>query len=168
MTIEPKAVTAYRDLGGGLHATKQGAAKASITIEVKRLLAMSGVRDEGEIDAFERFLTRIVTMYPTAFKGYLALLGLLPETSMAADDVIMERARQQEVEGWSTEHDDDCDDGELAYAAAAYVLGSPEIWPFDPDGLKVKSERENYVRAAALLIAEIERLDRLAATEKTD
>ena len=89
----------------------------------------------------------------------------------AIDDIAAERKRQIEVEGWSAEHDDalhDC--GDLARAAACYALGytpnvcstqaSYDLWPWDFKWWKPKDERRNLVRAAALIIAEIERLDR--------
>lgn len=37
--------------------------------------------------------------------------------SRAAQDVIAERKRQAEVEGWTAEHDDEHDNGEMAVAA---------------------------------------------------
>ncbi len=95
----------------------------------------------------------------------------------ALGDVILERARQRAVEGWSLAHDDIYDKGELARAGASYALHSagfrgadqklyrvkaPEYnWPFGLAWWKPKDPRRDLVRAAALLIAEIERLDRL-------
>jgi hypothetical protein len=86
--------------------------------------------------------------------------------SQAAQDVLAERARQIDVEGWSSSHDDEHNNHELAHAAACYAY--PELtaligvktWPWDPEAFKVHDHRRNYVRAAALLLAEIERLDR--------
>jgi hypothetical protein len=81
--------------------------------------------------------------------------------------VIAERARQIQQEGWTAEHDDSHKTGEIALAAACYALHrSPvmcdvrEYWPWDPSWWKPKNTRRDLVRAAALLIAEIERLDR--------
>jgi hypothetical protein len=87
--------------------------------------------------------------------------------SAATHDVLAERQRQMSVEGWIPEHDDGHDRGELARAAATYAF--PDIWnilgwhawPFD-GGPKFHGERENLVRAGALILAEIERLDRAA------
>lgn len=97
----------------------------------------------------------------------------------AIQDVIAERQRQQAVEGWTPEHDDEHRSNELVSAAveyASHVVGRswvfesrPDIyageecsndWPWDEAGWKTKSPRQDLVRAAALLIAEIERLDR--------
>jgi len=106
------------------------------------------------------------------------------------DDVIAEiaaeRRRQVEQEGWTAEHDDSHDGGELALAAAAYayaatltdeyrryVSGSFSIrnnellrslWPSSWTGWwKPKTRRRDLIRSAALIVAEIERLDRAAS-----
>lgn len=91
----------------------------------------------------------------------------------AAQDVISERKRQMEKESWSPEHDDGHKDGEIASAAAAYarvygggglaMASAVALWPWDMKWFKPKSQRENLVRAGALILAEIERLDRLPA-----
>lgn len=91
-------------------------------------------------------------------------------------DVLVERVRQVEVEGWTPEHDDTHDQGELAAMAAFYAM--PEgcrDWDTTstgygdtlgeailPDGWKSKTgdRRRELVKAGALIIAEIERLDR--------
>ncbi|WP_176140327.1 hypothetical protein [Pseudomonas aeruginosa] len=56
---------------------------------------------------------------------------------------------------------------ELPRAAAAYILNgandeAPAIWPFLAKWWKPRDARSNYVRASALILAEIERLDRAA------
>ena len=95
---------------------------------------------------------------------------LLPCTDILTE-VAAERRRQMEVEGWTTAHDDAHDDGSLAQAAACYCHPSPPLYPIHkfpmwwPDSWsakwwKPKSRRRNLIRAAALIIAEIERLDR--------
>lgn len=83
------------------------------------------------------------------------------------DEIAAERKRQIEDEGWTPNHDDEHNGGELALAGACYALGStgvrraPEHWPFDPNWWKPQSRRRDLVRAAALIVAEIERLDRV-------
>lgn len=68
--------------------------------------------------------------------------------------------------------------GQLAGVAACYCLDScrpsgtnikndikliiPRIWPWDIAWWKPRTQRENLIRAAALIISEIERLDRAA------
>ncbi|HIE1384697.1 TPA: hypothetical protein ACXJSM_006588, partial [Pseudomonas aeruginosa] len=82
-------------------------------------------------------------------------------------DVQAERRRQVEAEGWTPEHDDLYCAAELPRAAAAYILNgandeAPAIWPFSAKWWKPRDARSNYVRASALILAEIERLDRAA------
>lgn len=107
--------------------------------------------------------------------------------SKAIKDVIAERRRQIEKEGWTLEHDDGHDDGSLAKAGACYALNAagvcdnhavmedhgtgirgrsivrvPRHWPWASSWWKPKKKdpRKDLVRAGALIIAEIERLDR--------
>lgn len=110
-----------------------------------------------------------------------------------ADEILTERMRQVESEGWTPEHDDAHDEGQLARAAACYAAGpdfvtggryqanscrgwddncyqyefvTPPIelgkirWPFDEDWRKHTNARRDLIKAAALIVAEIERLDR--------
>ena len=103
------------------------------------------------------------------------------------DEIRMERLRQKTQEGWTHEHDDEHTDGSLAQAAACYAAhaggrrdyeqhfdphpesrGSilmPRGWPASWDWCwwKPKDPRRNLIRAAALIVAEIERLDRATA-----
>ena len=88
-------------------------------------------------------------------------------------DVWAERRRQIEEEGWSPRHDKAHINGELAQAAACYALHSipgttQAEWPWAPAWWKPKDNRRNLVRAAALIVAEIERLDRAAASGNQD
>lgn len=85
--------------------------------------------------------------------------------SDAARDVLAERERQKSVEGWTPEHDDEHNDEQLALAAACYALGSPTFWPWENRWWKPKDRRRNLVRAGALILAEIERIDRQASTK---
>jgi hypothetical protein len=88
-------------------------------------------------------------------------------------DVMNERARQIDVEGWTTEQDDALEFEELPIAAVCYIIADaydsvPEPWPFAAGWWKPKDRRRNLVRAAALLIAEIERIDREAERAASD
>ena len=102
----------------------------------------------------------------------------IPEgwSTAAAADVLAERRRQVEVEGWTAEHDDQHSRGEMAAAASAYVfrahspgflrteLKPPHWWPWAREWWKPGDTRRMLVKAAALIIAEIERLDRISAS----
>lgn len=106
----------------------------------------------------------------------------------AARDVLAERKRQIEAEGWKPESDDVYDTGEMALAAACYAAHSAscaaikaphtargvfvrtrsaqdfvgEMWPWSADWWKPSGHRRNLEKAAALILAEIERIDRAA------
>lgn len=92
-------------------------------------------------------------------------------------EIAAERQRQIEVEGFDSEHDDCHSESELSAGAAAYALRvwsshldpSPNVsspfWPSKfPIGMwKPGPARRMLVKAAAMLVAEIERLDRADA-----
>ncbi|HHK2917525.1 TPA: hypothetical protein ACQRQK_002018 [Pseudomonas aeruginosa] len=105
----------------------------------------------------------------TAERQLLSILAAAPGNSVpqAWLDVQAERRRQITAEGWTPEHDDLYCAAELPRAAAAYILNgandeAPAIWPFVAKWWKPRDSRSNYVRAGALILAEIERLDRAA------
>lgn len=91
-----------------------------------------------------------------------------------------ERFRQITDEGWTPEHDDSHADGALALAAAAYAQhagssdstrefrerhsSAPVHWPWDRAWFKPTDRRRDLIKAAALIVAEIERLDRMKGT----
>ncbi|MFU5343124.1 hypothetical protein ACM7W1_16250 [Pseudomonas aeruginosa] len=105
-----------------------------------------------------------------------AMLAAAPGNSVpqAWLDVQAERHRQITAEGWTPEHDDKHNGGELADAAACYALWAGginpgnwrEFWPWAPEWLKHSEPRRMLVKAGALILAEIERLDRAAAAGK--
>lgn len=93
-------------------------------------------------------------------------------------DVQAERRRQITAEGWTPEHDDEHDNGEMARAAACYALAGSSApsdgtaallvslaWPWDEQWWKPSTARRDMVKACALALAEIERLDRAAASQ---
>ncbi|HBK4797717.1 TPA: ead/Ea22-like family protein [Klebsiella michiganensis] len=101
--------------------------------------------------------------------------------SAAAADVLAERQRQVTAEGWSSKHDDQYKNTELAFAASCYAFHAaaaswdleddgipydshpvPKQWPWDPSWWKPTDARRDLVKAGALILAEIERIDRAA------
>ncbi|HBX7169514.1 TPA: hypothetical protein MIB38_17765 [Klebsiella pneumoniae] len=89
----------------------------------------------------------------------------------AAADVLAERKRQVTAEGWTPGHDDEYEHGELADAVGCYALSSelfdcagepPRPWPWPDEWWKPTNRRRDLVKAGALILAEIERLDRAA------
>ncbi|MGT2507883.1 hypothetical protein [Cupriavidus basilensis] len=96
------------------------------------------------------------------------------DSTAAARDVLAERSRQVEAEGWTPEHDDEHADGGLAKAAATYAMHGSGTnadwllsywWPWDAEWWKPTDQRRSLVKAGALILAEIERLDRAAITK---
>lgn len=91
------------------------------------------------------------------------------------EEIAAERQRQRDKEGWTDEHDDQHTDGSLATAAACYAMSGAgltqtgrirqALWKWAPKWWKPKNKRRDLIRAAALLVAEIERLDRAEAAK---
>lgn len=99
------------------------------------------------------------------------------------DLIAAERQRQIEQEGWSVEHDEGHRKGELAIAAAVYVMPEPMrentilgrslqhiFWPWDTRWWKPspKDRVRELTKAGALVAAEIDRLQRAEAAAEED
>lgn len=109
---------------------------------------------------------------------YKRILDELSEKKItrAVIDVVKEHRRQVEAEGWTTENDDRYEYGQIAKAASCYAyegsrtehqrsgdVGVPPLhWPWSERWWKPTTPRRDLVKAAALLLAEIERIDRAA------
>lgn len=90
-----------------------------------------------------------------------------------AKELLAERTRQVESEIFTTDHDDKHNDRSLAAAAGCYALSAAgenvlHHWPWHMDWFKPGIARRALVKAGALIIAEIERLDRRDAQQKPD
>jgi hypothetical protein len=102
----------------------------------------------------------------------------------ALEDIAAERKRQIEIKGWAPSHDDQMHgQGDLAYAAAAYAIGrravsgqcrvghhaNVTIWPWDIADCRMRgNRRRDLVKAGALIVAEIERIDREVSRQSED
>lgn len=91
-------------------------------------------------------------------------------TQVVIDAIAAEREKQ--IKQWTDERDDDLKGGQLARAAICYASTVtkqmlPGMWPFDGTAWHPEDPRKNLVKAGALIVAEIERLDR-AAEKKWD
>ncbi|MCO3023327.1 hypothetical protein FA250_28045 [Pseudomonas aeruginosa] len=130
-----------------------------------RALAMA-VADAGQCKAPEISLAELLAAAPGK------------EVPQAWLDVQAERRRQVEAEGWTPEHDDEHSHGQMARAAACYALAGSSApndgtaallvslaWPWDQQWWKPSTARRDLVKACALGLAEIERLDRAAASQ---
>lgn len=130
------------------------------------MIAANDAANEDDTDPVE-----IMRAALTAAYSALVRQAVEAEWPQAAIDVLAERERQQSVEGWAPEHDDKHTFGELADAAACYAIVRGErlpwrlrivdkLWRWRDDWWKPKERRRDLVRAGALILAEIERLDR--------
>lgn len=104
-------------------------------------------------------------------------------------DIAAERDRQRCQEGFDAAHDDQHDGGELVLAACAYAFAAQmpeltrevvmpenggvvhsetlrELWPWAHEWWKPSDRRRDLVKAGALIVAEIERLDRAAKANR--
>lgn len=105
-----------------------------------------------------------------------------PQDTAAARDVLAERQRQVDVESWAPEHDDSHCCEEIAAFAAVYAMPpAARDWPATETGYgdtfgaalcpvdwhpKFGDRRRELVKAGALILAEIERLDRAELAKK--
>ena len=130
-----------------------------MSLKDTNMLAKLALRSVALLDELESAEKRIAELEGGAFNP--AIL-----------DVVAERQRQKTIEGWTPEHDDEHCNGELAMAAVCYINetgtvnrngGKPWGWPWDASWWKPNARRRNLVKAGALILAEIERIDRAAA-----
>ena len=99
------------------------------------------------------------------------------QTQDIITEIAAERERQITQERWTIEHDDQHQLGAMSRAAATYAIHwisvnaavmSEELWPFENQWFKPKNPRRDLIRAAALIVAEIERLDRQSTPAKDE
>ncbi|WP_266035556.1 Lar family restriction alleviation protein [Brucella intermedia] len=151
-----------------------GPEKFRYSCSASECMAMTIAHDTEE-EARQQWNTRPTPVAPVS-----------PDAPGAARDVLAERRRQVSAEGWTPEHDDKHSSGQLAYAASVYALCAASSdadrsvmdefrtynsvpfrirnkWPWDESWLKPTNRRRDLVKAAALILAEIERLDRKAS-----
>jgi hypothetical protein len=120
------------------------------------------------LDAIE-YVTSLLEATDAARSRAAGHAGTEPAAvTAAARDVLAERRRQVEQEGWTPAHDDQYRDHELSCAAGCYAMYTlaypagdpPPAWPWAADWWKPTAHRRNLVKAGALIQAAIERLDR--------
>ena len=82
----------------------------------------------------------------------------------------IEQERQRQIsKGYDADHDDAHVCGEIAKAAACYAIAGlgdqvkrKWLWPWEEAAFKDEGRLKNLVKAAALLVAEIERCERIS------
>jgi len=132
--------------------------------------------------AFERPISKeelrhLQTLLATATQTERAVPKQQVTTTGAAQDVLAERERQVKTEGWSSFHDDSHIDGAIGRAGGCYAIAAanelagidmtfpPASWPWHITWWKPATARRMLVKAGALILAEIERLDRAYAAQ---
>lgn len=139
-------------------------------IEKAEELMDDGMPELAMIEAFE-ILKMKRTPATDAFLAEVRAQGV-GSLSNAVQSVIAERQRQQSAEGWTPEHDDQYSKSQLLWASSCYVLNTiqpfnriPLDWPWAPEWWKPTNPRRDLVKAGALILAEIERIDRQEAAQ---
>ncbi len=122
-----------------------------------------GVHDD---ESLIRDIYRLIAADQAAFSTTAYALG----APASLQSVLAERIRQIQVECFYPEQDDELSDESLAQAAACYAmpqnlmdwfaLNDISLWPWDATHWKPTDRRTNLVKAGALILAEIDRLDR--------
>ncbi len=134
---------------------------------IVQLLARSASMTETQLRKLHDEAAQMLAMY----HGLVSLQRAAAADTAAARDVLTERKRQATKEGWTTAHDDAHKNSDLALAAAAYALhvggqksAARITWPqtWSLEWFKPTAPRRDLVKAGALILAEIERLDRAA------
>lgn len=130
---------------------------------------LAGVRDETLTDQIKKTRALLETQRPT--------------WSVGVRDLLTERRRQVQEKGYPPERDDTYTRGQLADAASAYAFLAdaraanpaarldylkakpPSLWPWGPEQWKPASQRLMLIKAGALILAELDRLDRMESRE---
>ncbi|MBR8123266.1 hypothetical protein KDW39_08900 [Burkholderia multivorans] len=143
--------------------------------------AIVGILDDHDPDDRDEVLHSIRTF--ADMRATQALFTLYSATADAGEarltdaarDVLAERRRQIDAEGWTAEHDDEHLMGDMALAGACYAIHASGrsahnsfMWPWPIEWWKPTTPRRDLVKAGALILAELERLDRAALLNGAD
>lgn len=161
----------FQRTSGGKHTTISlsiDECKSIIAAMDERLALVEALEKAQGMEAYWKTQCRGITDHCEELQARIAELESRTVTAAAAD-VLAERQRQVTAEGWTAERDDGYQNSELADAAACYAIhahnqgfSTPAHWPWSQDWWKQTSPRRDLVKAGALILAEIERLDRAA------
>lgn len=183
--LESKLETALRECrSAGITIDNLEAKCAALAVEnaglkaaAKETLAHWAAAEPGEM---EQMMDKCMPNLRVAYCETPATDAILAEVraqgvkslSNAVQSVIAERQRHQSVEGWTPEHDDQYSKSQLLWASSCYVLNAihpfnriPFDWPWTPEWWKPTNPRRDLVKAGALILAEIERIDRQEAAQ---
>lgn len=150
-------------LGVPKHANQHRLSRLTMEVHTDELRIMAS--------AVESYTDELIAAPEAAEKRIAELEARM--LSQAATDVLAERHRQVTAEGWTPEHDDKYRHSEMLWAACCYVLNTiqkynrvPFDWPWRDEWWKPTEKRRDLVKAGALIIAEIECIDRAAGIGK--
>ena len=145
----------------------------SLYVKADDVLALVEALEKAQgMEAYWKTQCRGITDHCEELQARIAELESRTVTAAAAD-VLAERKRQVTTEGWTPEHDDQHVNFEMAIAGGLYAISAvdshhklrnsaPSAWPWDRKWWKPDGPRRDLVKAGALILAEIERLDRAA------
>ncbi|UWU64136.1 hypothetical protein [Pseudomonas aeruginosa] len=169
----PKAIVVFLNSKNDIQAVDEAAMCAAGWVRAEAPVAQAE-QAMAEKDPFGTKLENIAKKLDSTLR-VVAQAGQVPQAWL---DVQAERRRQITVEGRTPEHDDEHDNGEMARAAACYALAGSSApndgtaallvslaWPWDEQWWKPSTARRDLIKAGALILAEIERIDRVAASQ---
>lgn len=168
VTADPDAtVRGFKLMAGELLAIREAVLDDARLDALQREAQIAGLgRSVYDLD------TRLNAEISTLRKAVAAEKALADRNiTNAARDILSERQRQIASEGWTPESDDNYLSGELANAAACYAMTDPVMdpdrpapvdWPWTASWWKPSDRRRDLIKAGALILAEIERIDRKA------
>ena len=143
---------------------------------------LSDCRQIKKVGAEERTKTlMLIAQFSHPLSGWAHATLVKEYYSKAIQDVISERVRQITRKGYDEKHDDEHDRGDLSAGASAYALAAadklhpmtmgdghfdarnpPDMWP-DNWEFKAGPPRRMLMKSAAMIIAEMEAIDRQEA-----
>ncbi|EPC02494.1 hypothetical protein L861_09085 [Litchfieldella anticariensis FP35 = DSM 16096] len=168
-----QALDEARELVSKILNLPEGSTAPAPSGQVQRDIELAKSKDRGELEqlyALARMSARLSMRKAEEVEAAFSKADRGPLAAIAE-----ERARQIAVKGWTPEHDDKYRSGELAAAASAYAWAAyyeqdigdvdretpPETWPWeDCESWNPSTPRRNLAKAGALIVAELERLDR--------
>lgn len=140
-----------------------------MSTEMQDLMEAAGMHPDTDPQELLAWITEIRSAETPVNRSHRALLAIATE-----------RGRQVGEEGFNEAHDDEHSSGELALAGSIYAWTAclflrghdsssddpPPAWPWERSWFKPKDARRDLVRAGALIMAELERLDRVEAKQE--
>jgi len=141
------------------------------TVELPKGTEASKHRMRREAEEAHAQTAEVSARFAAVERELAAYKEFAPAWSPAVSAILYERIRQITVEGFNADHDAKHREGELAKVAGYYALACawpherdigrgtvPSYFPWDRSWWKPKSKMRNLERAAALIIAELDRM----------